>query len=137
MSSTIKFIKILFPFPNKFIIIYFIYFPFPVLLTVKLLTFPTHYVQITKHTNQSQYITIHVMHIFPHNKIIKSHKTHQTHACGVLVLPRDFLGNLIPKLNIEPHLVAMFLHLKDYGLSPNPQSLGFHIPILCIKPPKW
>ena len=29
-----------------------------------------------------------------------------------------FLGNLIPKLNIKPHLVVMFLH--DYGLSPNP-----------------
>ena len=42
-------------------------------------------------------------------------------ACmRVLVLSRDFLGNLIPKPNIEPHLVVMFLHLKDYGLSPNP-----------------
>ena len=95
---------------------------------------------ITKHTTISHLITHTTWYthhssniqMFTH-RFIKSHKTHQTHACSVLVLSRDFLGNLIPKLNIEPHLVAMFL--LDYGLSPNPQSLSFHIPILHIKPP--
>ena len=28
--------------------------------------------------------------------------------------------NLIPTFSTEPHLVVMSLHLKDYGLSPNP-----------------
>ena len=82
------------------------------------------YVLSTKHTNHTQYMITHhsCYAYFSHNKFIKSHKTHQTHAYNVLVLSRDFLGNLIPKLNIESHLVVMFLQLKDYGLSPSPSS---------------
>ena len=102
MSSTIKFIKILFPFPNKFIIIYFIYFLFPVL----------HYVLITKHTNhtnQSQYITISTHHNHDHTSFMlcifftqQVIKSHTKHTCSVLVLCHAFLGNLIPIPNIKP-----------------------------------
>ena len=95
------------------------------------------YVLITKHTNNhntyNMVYTPFIKHSHVHTSFIK--QSPKTHACSVLVLSCDFLGNLIPKLNIEPHLVVMFLHY--YGLSPIPQSLGFHIPILYIKPPNW
>ena len=68
-----------------------------------------------------------------HNHSPNHTKHINTRACSVLVLSRDFLGNLIPKSNIEPHPVMMLS--LDYGLSPNFQSIGFHIPILHIKPP--
>ena len=93
------------------------------------------YVLITKHTNNhntcNMVYTPFIKHSHDYTSFTK--QSPKTHACSVLVWSRDFLGNLIPKLNIEPHLVVMFLH--DYGLSPSPHSLGFHIPILHIKPP--
>ena len=120
--------------PHKLITIYFI----SSLHTVNSKNFQTHhlfsYVLITKHTNHhntyNMVYTPFIKHSHVHTSFIK--QSPKTHACSVLVLSCDFLGNLIPKLNIEPLLVAMFL--LDYGLSSNPQSLGFHIPILLIKP---
>ena len=116
-----------------------IYFLVPVSQTVNSSNFQTlhlfSYVLITKHTNN--YITYNmeytpfIKHSHDYTSFIK--QSPKTHACSVLVLSRDFLGNLIPKLNIEPHLVVMLF--LNYGLSPNPQSLGFHIPILHIEPP--
>ena len=110
-KNTPKNIFIFFPeHPIKFIEIYFIHFSLfvPVLYTVKKIPklSTLHPMLLTKHICTQQ--------------IIKSHKTKQTHRCSVLVLSRDFLGNLIPTFSIEPHLVVMSLHLKDYGLSPNP-----------------
>ena len=122
----LKFPKILIHYPiNQIYLFQFILF----LLFVPVFTHCKNsrnfsYVLSTKHTNHTQYMITHhscyAYFFFSHNKTIKSHKTHQTHACSVLVLSCDFLGNLILKLNIEPHIVVMFLHLKDYGLSPNP-----------------
>ena len=116
-----------------------IYFLVQVLHTVKLLKFSNtslvfqqFYVLPTKHTyNHNTYNMVYtpfIKHSHDYTSFIK--QSPKTHACGVLVLSRDLLGNLIPKLNIEPHLVVMFLHLKDYGLSPSPQTLGIHIPNL-------
>ena len=104
--------------PDKFSKIYFFYFLCSRLHTVNSIIFHTSSYAINQAYKQTS-----------QNPITQNTPTH---ACSVLVLSRDFLGNLIPKLNIKPHLVVMFLH--DYGLSPNPQSLGFHIPILHIKP---
>ena len=84
--------------------------------------------------------TIHIIHTTIHQTITCSHIIHNNHttftiinmlytqshikhsACSVLVLSRDFLGNHIPKPNIEPHQVVIFLHLNNFGLDPNPSS---------------
>ena len=86
---------------------------------------------MTWYTHQSS--NIHTTFHQSHNNSPNHTKHINTRARSVLVLSRDFLGNLILKLNIEPHLVVMFL--LNYGLSPNSQSIGFHTPILHIKPP--
>ena len=122
----LKFIKILFHYPTtqinllKFISYFLLCSTQKNFLTLHLFS----YVLITKYINNLNTFN---MAYTPFTQNIP------THACSVLVFSRDFLGNLIPTLNIEPHLVVMFLH--DYGLSLSPQSLGFHIPILHIKPP--
>ena len=93
------------------------------------------YVLITKHTTISQLITWYTHYSSNIHTTFHQITQNTPNTCMQCpsFCPVIFLGNLIPKLNIEPHLVAMFL--LDYGLSPNPQSLGFHIPILHIKPP--
>ena len=116
-----------------------IYFLVPVSQTVNSSNFQTLHlvsnVLIIKHTNNhntyNMVYTPFIKHSHEYTSFIK--QSPKTHACSVLVLSRDFLGNLIPKLNIEPHLVVMLS--LNYGLSLSPQSIGFHIPILHLKPP--
>ena len=138
MSSTIKFIKIIFPFPKYIYYNLFHLFSFSTFTNCKTPHFS--YTLCANHQAHKPHkpITIHnhsCYAYFFHTTIHQITQNTPNTCMRVLVLSRDFLGNLIPKPNIEPHLVVMFLHLKDYGLSPNPQSLGFHIPILHIKPP--
>ena len=79
--------------------------------------------------------TIHV-HPTIHQTITQSHNnqhvihpiTHKHHACNVLLLSHDFLGNHIPNPNIEPHQVVTFLHLNDSGLDPSPSIPRFPLP---------